>query len=36
MSEVMLAAVPYMVFGVLLLALIFFVPGIATWLPRQV
>jgi len=35
MSEVALAAIPYMLFGLLLLALIFFVPEVATWLPKQ-
>jgi len=36
MSDVIRAALPYMLFGVLLLALIFFVPPIATWLPSRV
>ncbi|MBL8662621.1 MAG: TRAP transporter large permease subunit [Candidatus Odyssella sp.] len=36
MGEVIRAAVPYMLFGLLLLALIFFVPPVATWLPSRV
>jgi TRAP-type mannitol/chloroaromatic compound transport system permease large subunit len=36
MGEVIGAALPYMLFGLLLLVLIFFVPGIATWLPARV
>jgi TRAP-type mannitol/chloroaromatic compound transport system permease large subunit len=35
MTEVIQAAIPYMLFGLLLLALIFFVPDVATWLPKQ-
>jgi len=27
---------PYMLFGLLLLVLIYFLPGIATWLPSRV
>lgn len=34
MSEVTWAAVPYMIFGLVLTAVILVVPGIATWLPR--
>ena len=36
MGEVMAAALPYVIFGLLLLALIFFVPPVATWLPSRV
>jgi len=36
MVEVIHAAVPYMIFGLLMLALIFFVPEIATWLPSRI
>ncbi len=36
MGEVIRAALPYMLFGLLLLVLIFFVPSIATWLPSRV
>jgi TRAP-type mannitol/chloroaromatic compound transport system permease large subunit len=36
MGEVIRAALPYVLFGLLLLALIFFVPPIATWLPSRV
>jgi len=36
MSEVIRAALPYMLFGVLLLVLIFVWPEVATWLPKQV
>ena len=36
MSEVIRAALPYMIFGLILLALIFFVPCIATWLPGRI
>ena len=36
MTEVIQAALPYMLFGVLLLALIFMWPEVATWLPKQV
>ncbi len=36
MGEVIRAALPYLLFGVLLLVLIFFVPPIATWLPSRV
>ncbi len=36
MSEVIRAAMPYMLFGLLLLILIFFVPPIATWLQSRV
>lgn len=36
MGEVIRAAVPYMLFGLLLLVLIYFVPGVATWLPSRV
>jgi tripartite ATP-independent transporter DctM subunit len=36
MGEVIGAALPYMIFGLLLLALIFFVPPVATWLPSRV
>jgi TRAP-type C4-dicarboxylate transport system permease large subunit len=36
MGEVIRAALPYLLFGVLLLALIFFVPTVATWLPSRV
>ena len=35
MSEVIRAALPYLMFGLLLLVLIFFIPGIATWLPSR-
>jgi tripartite ATP-independent transporter DctM subunit len=35
MSEVIRSALPYLMFGLLLLALIFFVPGVATWLPSK-
>jgi tripartite ATP-independent transporter DctM subunit len=35
MSEVIRSALPYLMFGVLLLVLIFWVPGIATWLPSK-
>ena len=34
MSEIIRAAVPYMIFGLILTVVILFVPGIATWLPR--
>lgn len=34
MSEIIRAAVPYMIFGLILTAIILFVPEIATWLPR--
>jgi tripartite ATP-independent transporter DctM subunit len=33
MTEVIMAALPYVCFGLLLLIAIFLVPGIATWLP---
>src|SRR5207248_3343956 len=33
MQQVYAASVPYIVFGVLVLIAIFFVPAIATWLP---
>lgn len=33
MSEIIRAAVPYVIFGLLLTVAILFVPGIATWLP---
>ena len=36
MGDVIRAALPYMLFGLLLLVLIFFVPSIATWLPSRV
>jgi len=36
MGEVIRAALPYMLFGLLLLVLIFFVPPVATWLPSRV
>jgi TRAP-type mannitol/chloroaromatic compound transport system permease large subunit len=36
MSEVIRSAMPYMLFGLLLLVLIYFLPGIATWLPSRV
>jgi len=35
MIEVVQAALPYMLFGLLLLALIFVVPEVATWLPKR-
>jgi tripartite ATP-independent transporter DctM subunit len=34
MTEIIQAAVPYMIFGLILTVVILFVPGIATWLPR--
>lgn len=34
MSEIIRAAVPYMLFGLILTVVILFVPEIATWLPR--
>lgn len=34
MIDIIWAAVPYMVFGLILTVVIMFVPGIATWLPR--
>jgi tripartite ATP-independent transporter DctM subunit len=34
MTEIIWAAVPYMIFGLILTVVIMFVPGIATWLPR--
>jgi tripartite ATP-independent transporter DctM subunit len=34
MTDVIWAAVPYMIFGSILTVIILFVPGIATWLPR--
>jgi tripartite ATP-independent transporter DctM subunit len=34
MTDVIWAAVPYMIFGLILTVIILFVPGIATWLPR--
>jgi len=34
MTDIIWAAVPYMVFGLILTVVIMFVPGIATWLPR--
>ncbi|MFM9881977.1 MAG: TRAP transporter large permease subunit [Burkholderiales bacterium] len=33
MSEIISAAVPYMVFGLVLMLVIVFVPGLATWVP---
>ena len=36
MGEVIRAALPYLFMGALLLALIFFVPAVATWLPSRV
>jgi len=36
MEEVIRAAFPYVVFGLVMLTLIFFIPGIATWLPSVV
>jgi tripartite ATP-independent transporter DctM subunit len=36
MSDVVRAALPYVFFGLLMLALIFVVPGLATWLPQRV
>ncbi len=33
MSEIIRAAVPYMVFGLVLMLVIVFVPGLATWVP---
>lgn len=33
MTEIIRAAMPYIIFGVILTAVILFVPGIATWLP---
>jgi TRAP-type mannitol/chloroaromatic compound transport system permease large subunit len=35
MSDVIRAALPYLMFGLILLVLIFFIPGIATWLPSR-
>ena len=35
MSDVIRSALPYLMFGLLLLVLIFFVPGVATWLPSR-
>jgi len=34
MTEIIRAAVPYMIFGLILTVVILFAPGIATWLPR--
>lgn len=34
MGEIIRAAVPYLIFGLILTAVILFVPGIVTWLPR--
>ena len=34
MTEIIWAAVPYVIFGMMLTVVILFVPGIATWLPR--
>ena len=34
MADIIRAAVPYMIFGLILTVVILFVPGIATWLPR--
>ena len=34
MSEIIQAAIPYMIFGLILTVVILFVPEIATWLPR--
>ena len=34
MTEIIWAAVPYVIFGLMLTVVILFVPGIATWLPR--
>jgi len=34
MADIIRAAVPYMIFGLILTFVILFVPGIATWLPR--
>jgi tripartite ATP-independent transporter DctM subunit len=36
MEEVIRAAFPYVIFGLVMLTLIFFIPGIATWLPSVV
>jgi TRAP-type mannitol/chloroaromatic compound transport system permease large subunit len=33
MSDIFRAVVPYVVMSLILLALVFFVPGVATWLP---
>jgi tripartite ATP-independent transporter DctM subunit len=34
MADIIRAAVPYMIFGLILTVVILFVPGIATWLPH--
>ena len=34
MSEIIQAAIPYLIFGLILTVVILFVPEIATWLPR--
>jgi tripartite ATP-independent transporter DctM subunit len=34
MTEIIRAAVPYMIFGLILTVVILYIPGIATWLPR--
>ena len=34
MADIIRAAVPYVIFGLILTSVILFVPGIATWLPR--
>ena len=34
MTDIIRAAVPYLIFGLILTAVILFAPGIATWLPR--
>ncbi len=35
-GEIMRAALPYILLGLMMLALIFVVPGVATWLPSRV
>jgi TRAP-type mannitol/chloroaromatic compound transport system permease large subunit len=36
MSHIMVAVLPYVVMSLLLLTAIFFIPGIATWLPKLI
>ena len=36
MQEIYAAAMPYVVFGLIVLVLILFVPPIATWLPALI
>lgn len=36
MGTIFIAVVPYVVMSLLLLGAVFFLPGIATWLPKMI